>query len=64
MTQAHKEEQEVWEWVQGKHVPDLAIKTKLGKTALYYFQSGKCKSPSFHLIRSLQLVKEQEECTH
>jgi len=62
MTQAIKEEQEVWDWLQDKHVPDLARKTGLGTTPIYYFKHGKAKNASFQLIRSLQLIKEKE-CT-
>ncbi len=62
MTKAHKEEQEVWEWLQDKHVPDLARKTGLGTTPIYYFKNGKSKNASFQLIRSLQIVKDKE-CT-
>ncbi len=31
---AQKEEQEIWEWLQDKHVPDLARKTGLGTTPI------------------------------
>jgi len=62
MTQSMKEEQEVWDWLQDKHVPDLARKTGLGTTPIYYFKHGKAKNASFQLIRSLQLIKEKE-CT-
>ena len=62
MTQPHKEEQEVWEWLQDKNVQDLARKTGLGTTPIYYFKNGKAKNASFQLIRSLQIVKDKE-CT-
>jgi hypothetical protein len=61
MRQAVKEEQEIWDWVQDKHVPRLAKKTGLTTTPIYYFKHGKAKNPSFHLIRSLQLIKDKEQ---
>ena len=57
-----KEEQEIWEWLQDKHVPDLARKTGLSTTPIYYFKNGKSKNASFQLIRSLQILKDKE-CT-
>jgi acyl-CoA synthetase (NDP forming) len=41
---------------------DLARKTGLGTTPIYYFKNGKAKNASFQLIRELQLIKEKE-CT-
>lgn len=61
MTQAHKEEQQIWEWLQDKHVPDLARKTGLGTTPIYYFKNGKAKQPSFQVVRALMLLMEKEQ---
>jgi hypothetical protein len=61
MTQAYKEEQEIWDWIQNKHIPKLSQKTGLSKSKLYYFQAGKAQNTSFQMIRELQLVKQKEE---
>jgi len=61
MIQTLNEEAEIWDWLQGKNIPKLSEKTGIGKSRLYYFQSGKAENASFQLVRTLQILKEKEE---
>lgn len=60
MTKVFKEIEEARQWLATKHVPDISARISISPSKLYYFLDGKAQSPSYQLVRELQLLKEKE----
>ena len=61
MTQAIKEEQEVWDWLQDQNLTTVMQKTGVTMSRLHYFRSGKAQYASFQVVRAIMLLMEKEK---
>lgn len=59
MTQSYKEAEEIRLWLQKQHIPTISDKLRISKGKLYYFADGRSQSPTYEIVRELQLLKQK-----
>ena len=61
MTQALREEQKVWNWIQDQNMAEVSRKTGVSLSRIHYFKEGKAKHPAFLVVRELMILMEKEK---